>query len=108
MTDRHDEAEPSLPDPHMTIQLAAERRLQQEATRGPWASPRDTPHPEPPWPSPDNPILWYLVDKARASIDAGTPVTEVLLHLATQAWFEGGVENYDRGQWDGRVADWPE
>jgi len=94
------------PDRDLVVGLAAERRLLQDMDRGPWRSPRDAERPHPPWPADDEPVLWYLVDKAKASIAAGTDLETALLYLASHAWFEGGIENYDRGQWDARRGRW--
>ena len=96
--------EPTPPDPETVVGLAAERRILQDIARGDWPSPRDSERPHPPWPADDEPILWFLVDKARASIEAGTDLEATLLYLAAHAWFEGGIENYDRGQWDARIG----
>jgi hypothetical protein len=43
-----------------------------------------------------------LLYKAQASMDAGMDIKVAMLQLAVAAWFEGGVENYDRGQRDAR------
>ncbi len=47
-------------------------------------------------------MLRYLLIKAEKSIAAGMDQRTALLQLAVHAWFEGGIENYDRGQMDGR------
>jgi hypothetical protein len=75
----------------------------QDADRGGrWASPRAAEQPDPPWPSLDSPVLRYLLVKAEASVSAGMDIGTALMQLAVHAWFEGGIENYDRGQADGR------
>lgn len=57
--------------------------------------------PDPPWPSPDNPMLAALLRDARKNIDA-LGVDSALVQLATHCWFEGGIEGYDHGQRDAR------
>ncbi len=74
----------------------------QDASRGDWLSPRDRTIPEPPWPDENSPMLRFLLWKAARRIERGMPVNEALLDLAVHAWFEGGVEGYDRGQRDAR------
>ncbi|GAA0612077.1 helix-turn-helix domain-containing protein [Kribbella sandramycini] len=74
----------------------------QEQKRGNWPDPRKAQQPQPPWPSQDNPVMRYLLWKADAYIEAGVDPVEVMVDLAVTAWFEGGVEGYDRGQHDAR------
>ncbi|MEV0994707.1 hypothetical protein [Nonomuraea sp. NPDC050202] len=47
-------------------------------------------------------MLRFLLWKAARRIERGMPVNQALLDLAVHAWFEGGVEGYDRGQRDAR------
>jgi hypothetical protein len=75
---------------------------EQDAARGDWPNPRDGMMPAPPWPDEDNPMLRFLLWKAARRIERGMPVNQALLDLAVHAWFEGGVEGYDRGQRDAR------
>ncbi|XVX21471.1 hypothetical protein ACQP1U_06275 [Actinomycetota bacterium] len=74
---------------------------EQDRQRGPWVSPRRGEMPEPPWPATDNPVLRALLDQARRNLQVDG-VETALIHLATHAWFEGGIEGYDRGQRDAR------
>lgn len=47
--------------------------------------------PAPPWPERDNPMLGYLIDRARDIVkDEG--LDSALVWLAAHAWFEGAVE----------------
>jgi hypothetical protein len=75
---------------------------EQDAQRGDWSNPRDARQPEAPWPAEDNPMLQFLLVKAKASLDAGMDPMVAVLQAAAHAWFEGGIENYDRGQRDAR------
>lgn len=95
-----DDIEASLVAPPEMAQAIRRYTVQQDLGRGDWPSPRRTPQGTPPWPTSQNPMLRYLLWKARASIDAGMDVELALLQLAVHAWFEGGVENYDRGRVD--------
>ncbi|MBB3041246.1 hypothetical protein [Nocardioides soli] len=97
-----DEIEDSLSIPEEVVQPAVAKMQAQDAERGDWPSPRETRMPEQPWPAPDDPMLRFLLHKAKASIDAGMDVGIAMVQLATHAWFEGGIENYDRGVRDGR------
>lgn len=95
-------------DPPVSPEMAD--RLQalvsaQDADRGDWSSPRSAEMPNPPWPAPDNPALEYLVGGALSWLDDGRDTREVLQWLATRAWFEGGVEGYDRGRRDAVSVD---
>jgi hypothetical protein len=74
----------------------------QDKERGDWPSQREVPQPQPPWPSQDNPVMRYLLWKAKASVDAGMKPADAMIVLAVHAWFEGGIEGYDRGQRDSR------
>ena len=75
---------------------------QQDESRGGWASLRDAEQPDAPWPAADNAMLRFLLTKAELSVRAGMDVRTALLQLGVHAWFEGGIENYDRGQRDAR------
>lgn len=70
----------------------------QEAARGDWPDPRKAEQGQPPWPDPHDPILEFLLYQAKVQLDAGADATHVMLMLGVHAWFEGGVENYDRGR----------
>lgn len=70
--------------------------------RGDWPTQRLARMPDPPWPSPDNPMLAALLHEARKKISEGVSTDMAMLHLATHCWFEGGIEGYDRGQSDAR------
>lgn len=74
---------------------------EQDMRRGSWQTPRMATMPDPPWPSPDNPMLAALLRDARKNIDA-LGVDSALVQLATHCWFEGGIEGYDHGQRDAR------
>jgi hypothetical protein len=54
--------------------------------------------PSPPFPSPDNDMLTYLMRRAMAQLGAGASVRQVIVHLAVHAWMEGHVEGFDHGQ----------
>ncbi|GAB7006860.1 hypothetical protein JCM18899A_43330 [Nocardioides sp. AN3] len=71
---------------------------EQDMRRGDWPTQRTAQMPDPPWPSPDNPILAALLHDARRSIADGLSPDLAMLQLATHCWFEGGIEGYDRGQ----------
>lgn len=94
--------EASLALPAATVDAAMARAEEQDRRRGSWPSPRAAAMPNPPWPHRDSAMLKFLLAKARASIDAGMDIDTALLQLATHAWFEGGIEGYDRGQADAR------
>lgn len=94
------EIEDSLVTPTGLATLIQQFAARQDAERGDWPSPRTTPQGTPPWPEPDNDMLRYLLWKAEASIKAGMDVELALLQLAVHTWFEGGIENYDRGRQD--------
>ncbi|WP_214319413.1 hypothetical protein [Nonomuraea sediminis] len=74
----------------------------QDLQRGDWQSPRAGEMPAPPWPDQDNPTLRFLLWKADQRVRNGMPPSQVMLDLAVHAWFEGGIEGYDRGQRDAR------
>ncbi|MFI7448029.1 hypothetical protein ACIBQX_11075 [Nonomuraea sp. NPDC049714] len=75
---------------------------EQDRQRGDWPSPREEIAPAPPWPDSDNPILRLLLWKAVERIKNGMPADKAMLDLAVHAWFEGGIDGYDRGQRDAR------
>jgi hypothetical protein len=102
MTPTPDEIEQAIRVPEQIAMPAFARKDQQDAERGDWPSPRDSQQPAPPWPGEDDPMLRLLLHRAIASLDAGMDLKPALLQLAVHAWFEGGVENYDRGQRDAR------
>ena len=58
--------------------------------------------PAPPWADTGDAMLRLLLYKAQSSMDAGMDSQVAMLQLAVHAWFEGPVENYDRGQRDAR------
>jgi hypothetical protein len=91
-----------LTAPRPIAEACMAEAIRQDQERGDWPSPRNADQPFPPWPQRDSPVLRYLLYKARAQLDAGADVDSVLLDLAVHAWFEGGIENYDRGQRDAR------
>jgi hypothetical protein len=45
-------------------------------------------------------MLLFLLWKATASVEAGMDLRSALTQMAVHTWFEGGVENYDRGRRD--------
>jgi hypothetical protein len=47
-------------------------------------------------------MLQFLLHKTKAALDAGVDPLAVVLQATTHAWFEGGIENYDRGSADGQ------
>lgn len=100
MTPTPEELEAAVVVPEVLVSAAMLRRQTQDADRGEWRNPRDAQQPEPPWPGSDDPILQYLVFQALAAVKAGLDVESVMLNLAVHAWFEGGVESYDRGHRD--------
>jgi hypothetical protein len=51
---------------------------------------RNSEQPRPPWPAKGNPMLGYIIDRAR-EIVADTGVDAALLWLGVHAWFEGAV-----------------
>ena len=95
-----DEIEASLIVPGDVADGLINLRAAQDAHRGPWPSPRDARQPEPPWPAENSPMLRFLLWKTNASVEAGMDMRSALTQLAVHAWFEGGVENYDRGRRD--------
>ena len=75
------------------------KRLADEtAARGSWPNPRDANQPDPPWPGRDDVMLRYLLATAAERLNAGMAPKTVLTHLAVHAWFEGGIQGYDRGK----------
>lgn len=103
MTRTPDEIEASLMIPAEVAEPVFSYKEAQDAARdGRWPSPREANQPDSPWPSQDNVMLRYLLVKADQSIAAGMDLRTALLQLAVHAWFEGDIENYDRGQVDGR------
>ncbi len=100
-----DQIERSLVTPHDIADPLLKHKDAQDAARGDWASPRAARQPSPPWPDENCPVLRYLLWKANESLDHGMDIRTALIQLAVHAWFEGGVENYDRGRRDGQAAD---
>ena len=92
--------ERSLTIPSGISRPAMKQVSDQDRARGPWTSPRNGEMYQPPWPEIDNPILRYLLHKFQASVDAGMDVMGAAASLAAHSWFEGGIENYDRGRSD--------
>jgi hypothetical protein len=45
-------------------------------------------------------MLRFLLWKATTSVEAGMDARSAVTQLAVHAWYEGGVENYDRGRRD--------
>jgi hypothetical protein len=81
--------------------VAAARTYQerQDEARGHWPNPRaGAEMPNPPYPHPENPMLAYLIHRAKASMEQGTSLETAIWHLAVHSWHEGHVEGYDRGQ----------
>ena len=97
-----EEIEASIQLPESVLDAVLTEMTRQDVDRGDWASPRTAHQPDAPWPATSSPIFAYLLLKATASIAAGMPVRDACITLAAHAWFEGGVENYDRGQVDAR------
>lgn len=102
MVMRPDEIEASIELPQSVLDAVVTEMTRQDVDRGDWASPRTALQPDVPWPATSSPIFAYLLLKAAASIAAGMPVREACITLAAHSWFEGGIENYDRGQVDAR------
>lgn len=75
----------------------------QDGARGNWASPRDAPQPEPPWPDVNSVMIKFLIAKAVECLNAGMEPSAVITQCAVHAWFEGGVEGYDGGRRDARA-----
>jgi hypothetical protein len=73
--------------------------LEQDLRRGPWPSLRGVEQPQPPWPSEDNEMLRFLFWQYQARVDAGLPAENAMVVTAVHAWYEGGIEGYDRGRW---------
>jgi hypothetical protein len=63
--------------------------------QGPLDVLRLRPKTEPPWPTSDNPMLGYLVDRS-AEIAAEDGLGAALAWLASNAWFEGAVAERSR------------
>jgi hypothetical protein len=63
--------------------------------QGPLDVLRLRPKTEPPWPTSDNPMLGYLVDRS-AEIAAADGLGAALAWLASNAWFEGAVAERSR------------
>src|SRR5450631_2834548 len=74
----------------------------QDDERGDWANPRGAEMPLPPWPNEDSPIVKYLLAMGGAYLTAGLDIDTVLVWVIVHSWYEGGIENYDRGQRDAR------
>jgi hypothetical protein len=91
-----DGIEASLVLPDAVIEALLAKKVEQDEGRGDWPSPRAASQPHPPWPDEDSPVLRFLLQKANASIDAGMDVRTAMVQLGVHAWFEGGIENYDR------------
>jgi hypothetical protein len=53
------------------------------------------PRTEPPWPTSDNPMLGYLVDRS-AEIASEDGLGAALAWLASNAWFEGAIAERSR------------
>jgi hypothetical protein len=102
MSPTPNEIEAGLSLPDTIVDPALERVANQDHTRGDWTSPREATQPNPPWPDEDNPMMRFLLAKAIASVEAGMERDIAMLQLAAHAWFEGGIEGYDRGQRDAR------
>ena len=51
--------------------------------------------PEPPWPEADDPMLAYLVGRAKELVDA-EGVDAALVWLAAHAWFEASIDERAR------------
>lgn len=97
-----DEIEAAIQLPKRVLDAVLTETTRQDVDRGDWPSPRTAQQPDAPWPATNSPIFAYLLQKASASIAAGMPVREACITLAAHSWFEGGIENYDRGQVDAR------
>jgi hypothetical protein len=97
-----EEIEASIELPEGVLDAVLTEMTRQDVDRGEWVSPRTAQQPDPPWPATSSPIFAYLLQKAAASIAAGMPVRDACITLAAHSWFEGGIENYDRGEVHGR------
>lgn len=98
-----DDIENTVRLPANVTDPALRQAAEQDENRGGWPSPRKAEQPDPPWPGESDANLRLLLHAAQARLDAGMPTRQVMTHLAVHAWFEGGVENYDRGQRDARA-----
>jgi hypothetical protein len=103
MTPTPDAIEAALQIPESVAAALLATKSRQDRERGNWASPREVNQPQAPGPTRTVPVLRYLLFEAEASVEAGMDVGTTMLHLAVHAWFEGGVEDYDRGQRDART-----
>jgi hypothetical protein len=56
---------------------------------------RGSEQPSAPWPAKGNPMLGYIIDRAREIVDADG-VDAALVWLGVHAWFEGGVADRAR------------
>lgn len=56
---------------------------EQDMARGPWPTQRTSRMPDPPWPSPDNPMLAALLHDARKNMADGMSADVAMLQLAT-------------------------
>jgi anti-sigma factor RsiW len=102
MTRSPDDIEATLQIPEAIAAGMLAVAADQDQARGDWPSPRKAVQPAAPWPALDNAALRFLIHKAKASLAAGMDQDTALLQLAVHAWFESGIENYDRGQRDAR------
>lgn len=88
------------PPEHSLEELVLLRKAGQDEQRGDWPSPREARQPFPPWPAKNEPMLTFLLREAQEQLSAGLPINVVMLQLAVHAWFEGGIDGYDRGRRD--------
>lgn len=48
--------------------------------------------PAAPWPSPDNPMLAYLLARATDMLSEGSTLKSTLVWIGAHAWFEGALD----------------
>lgn len=52
--------------------------------------------PHPPYPSPHNPMLRYLIEGANALLREGVDPETVIMQAAVHAWYEGNIEGREQ------------
>ena len=83
-------------DPHLVDPAVLKAAVAYSAAHTGGNSRATAEQPNPPYPSPDNPMLQYLIEGAHALYQSGTDLEDVILQAVVHAWYEGNIEGREQ------------